>query len=136
MRRAILLVLAGAGIVVAVLAIVAGERDRPHSAGAPATPGRPATPAERSAAGRCRQIPLPVPPDRLALVGSHLLIASSQAGSVEAADVRACRWLATVARLPNHAKVTPPPPQPGVIQGPTGRTPWRPTATACGSPAS
>jgi hypothetical protein len=118
MRRAILLGLAGAGIVVAVLAIVAGERDRPHSAGAPATPGRPATPAERPAAGRCRQIPLPVPPDRLALVGSHLLIASSQAGSVEAADVRACRWLATVVRLPNHAKVTPPPPQPGVIQGP------------------
>ena len=56
--------------------------------------------------------------DGLALVGTRLLIASSQAGSVEAADVRACRWLATVVRLPNHAKVTPPPPQPGVIQGP------------------
>jgi hypothetical protein len=98
MRRAILLGLAGAGIVVAVMAIVAGERDHPHSAGAP---GRPATPAERPAAGRYRQIPLPVPPDRLALVGSHLLIASSQAGSVEAAAVRACRWLATVVRLPN-----------------------------------
>jgi hypothetical protein len=118
MRRAILLGLAGVGIVVAVLAIVAGEPDHPRSAGVPATPGSRAAPAERSATGRCRQIPLPVAPDRLVLVGSRLLIASSQARSVEAADVRACRWLATLVRLPNHAKVTPPPPQPGVIQGP------------------
>jgi hypothetical protein len=118
MRRAILLGLAGVGIVVAVLAIVAGEPDHPRSAGVPATPGSRAAPAERSATGRCRQIPLPVAPDRLVLVGSRLLIASSQARSVEAADVRACRWLATLVRLPNHAKVTPPPPPPGVIQGP------------------
>jgi hypothetical protein len=118
MRRAIPLALAGAGIVVTVLAIGAGERNRPRSTGAPATPGRRAAPAERPAAGRCQQIPLPVPPDRLALVGSRLLVASNQARSVEAADVHACRWLGTVVRLPSRAKVTPPPPQPGVINGP------------------
>jgi hypothetical protein len=118
MRRAILLALAGAGIVVAVLAISAGERDRPRSAGTPATPATRAAPPERPAAGRCQQIPLPVPPDRLALVGSRLFIASNQARSVEAADVRACRWLGTVVRLPSRAKVTPPPPQPGVMVGP------------------
>jgi hypothetical protein len=83
MRRAILLALAGAGIVVTVLAVGAGERDRPRSTVAPATPGRRAAPAARPAAGKCQQIPLPVPPDRLALVASRLLIASNQARSVE-----------------------------------------------------
>ena len=32
--------------------------------------------------------------------------------------MRACRWLGTVVRLPSDARVTPPPPQPGVIVGP------------------
>jgi hypothetical protein len=63
MRRAVLLALAGASIVVAVLAIGAGERARPRSAGSPATPATRSGPAERPA-GRCRQIPLPVSPDR------------------------------------------------------------------------
>src|SRR6266545_4135949 len=118
MRRASLLALAGAGIVVAVLAIGSGEGDRPRLAGAPVTPSGRAAPAGPPADGRCRQILLPVAPDRLALVGSRLFIVSNQTRSVEAADVRACRWLGTVVRLPSRAKVTPPPPQPGVIVGP------------------
>ena len=61
---------------------------------------------------------MPVPPTRLALVGSRLLIASREARSVSAAEVRACRWLGTIVQLPSHAKVTPPPPQAGVIDGP------------------
>jgi len=118
MRRATLLALVGAGIAVTVLAIGSRDGDRPRSAGAPVTPGRRAAPAGPSADGRCRQIPLPVPPDRLALAGRRLFVASSMARSVGVADVRACRWLGTVVRLPSRAKVTPPPPQAGVIQGP------------------
>jgi len=118
MRRASLLALAGAAIVVTVLAIGSGDGDRPRSAGAPVTPARRAAPAERPADGSCRQIPLPVPPDRLVLVGSRLLIASSKDRGVDVADVRACRWLGTVVRLPSRAKVSPPPPQAGVIDGP------------------
>jgi hypothetical protein len=60
----------------------------------------------------------PAGPARLALVDNRLLIASRQARSVSAADARACRWLGTVVRLPGHAKVTPPPPQAGVIDDP------------------
>ncbi len=118
MRRAALLALVCAGIAVSVLAVRSGEGDRPRPAGAPATPATRSAPAERPADGTCRQIPLPVPPDRLTLVGSRLLIASSQARSVGAADARACRWLGTVVGLPSRAKVTPPPPQAGVIDGP------------------
>jgi hypothetical protein len=118
MRRATLLALVCAGIAVTVLAIRSGAGDRPRSAGTPATPATRRAPIERPAVGRCRQIPLPVPPDRLALVGSRLLIASREDRSVGAADPRACRWLGTVVRLPSGAKVTPPPPQAGVISGP------------------
>lgn len=35
-----------------------------------------------------------------------------------AAEVRGCRWLGTIAVLPSQAKVSPPPPQAGVINGP------------------
>jgi hypothetical protein len=118
MRRASLLALVGAGIAVSVLAIRAGEGGRPRSGGVPATPKGRSAPAERPADGTCRQIPLPVPPDHLAAAGGRLLIASREARGVGAADLRACRWLGTVVRLPSRAKVTPPPPQAGVIYGP------------------
>jgi hypothetical protein len=125
MRRAILLALACAAVAASVLAIGTTDRDRPGSAGAAATPATPSAPAQHPADRTCRQIPLPVQPTRLALVDSRLLIASRQAGSVGAAEVRACRWVATIAVLPGHAKVTPPPPQAGVINGPD-----RPSALA------
>jgi hypothetical protein len=112
MRRAILLAAGCAAVAAGVLAIHTTDGDRPGSAGAPMAP------ATRPAGGTCGQIRLPVPPARLALVGGRLLIASRQARTVGAADVRACRWLGTVARLPSRAKVTPPPPQAGVVEGP------------------
>ena len=118
MRRAILLALACAAVAASVLAIRTTDRDRPGSAGAAATPTRPPAPAHHSPDRTCRQIPLPVPPARLALVDRRLLVASSEARSVGAAEVRACRWLGAIAVLPDHAKVTPPPPQAGVINGP------------------
>jgi hypothetical protein len=118
MRRAILLAVLCAAVAVSVLAIRATDRDRPGSAGAAATPATASAPARQPADRRCRQMPLPAPPARLALVGSRLLIASREARSVGAAEVRACRWLGTIAVLPSHAKVTPPPPQAGVINGP------------------
>jgi hypothetical protein len=118
MRRAIVLAAVCAAVAACVLAIRAADGDRPGSAGAPMTPATRSAPAERPAGGACGRIPLPVPPARLAMVGTRLFVASRQARSVGAADVRACGWLGTVARLPSHAKVTPPPPQAGVIQGP------------------
>jgi hypothetical protein len=118
MRRAILLALACAAVAVSVLAIRATDGDRPGSAGAAAAPATRSASAQHPAGGTCRQIPLPVPPTRLALVDSRLLIASREARSVGAAEVRGCRWLSTIAVLPSHAKVTPPPPQAGVINGP------------------
>jgi hypothetical protein len=118
MRRAILLALVCAAVAVSVLASRATDPHRPGSAGAAATPTTPSAPAQHPADRTCRQIPLPVPPARLAVVGSRLLVASRQARSVGVAEVRACRWLGTVVQLPSHAKVTPPPPQAGVIDGP------------------
>jgi hypothetical protein len=55
---------------------------RRSSTGALATPVTDPGPIERPADGMCRQILLPVPPNRLALVGGRLLIASRQARSV------------------------------------------------------
>ena len=136
MRRAILVAVVCAAVAVSVLAIRAADGDRPRSAGAVATPTTRAAPAQHPADGTCRQIPLPVPPDRLALVGTRLLVASSQARAVGAADLGACRWLGTFVRLPGHAKVTPPPSQAGVIDGPDPPPRWPPTATASGSWAS
>jgi hypothetical protein len=118
MRRAILLALACAAVAASVLTIHATDRDRPGSAGATATPATRSAPAQRPADRTCRQIPLPVPPARLALVDRRLLVASREARSVGVAEVRACRWLGTIAVLPSHAKVSPPPPQRGVIDGP------------------
>lgn len=135
-RRAILLALACAAVAVSIVAIGATDADRPGSAGAAATPATPSAPARHPADQTCRQIPLPVPPTRLALVDSRLLIASREARSVGAAEVRACRWLGTIEVLPGQAKVTPPPPQAGVINGPDRPTRWPPTATASGSWAS
>jgi hypothetical protein len=119
MRRANLLGLACAAVAVSVLASRATDRDRPGSAGAAATPPTlSAWPSIRRAGrvgrSRCRSRP----PARLALVGSRLLIASREARSVGAAEVRGCRWLGTIAVLPSQAKVSPPPPQAGVINGP------------------
>jgi hypothetical protein len=136
MRRAILVALACAAVAASVLAIRTTNRDRPGPVGAAATLATRSAPAQDSADRTCRQIPLPVPPTRLALVGSRLLIASRQARSVGAAEVRACRWLGTAVRLPGHAKVTPPPPQAGVINGPDRPMGWSPTATASGSSAN
>ncbi len=118
MRRAILLALACAAVAVSVLAIRTTDRDRPGPARAAATPTTLSAPAQPPGDRTCRQIPVPVPPTRLALVGSRLLVASREARSVSAAEVRACRWLGTIAVLPSHAKVSPPPPQAGVIDGP------------------
>jgi hypothetical protein len=111
MRRAILVAVVCAAAAASVLAIRAADGDRPRSAGAAAPPATRAAPAQHPADGTCRQIPLPVPPDRLALVGTRLLVASSQARAVGAADLGACRWLGTITVLPSHAKVTPPPSQ-------------------------
>jgi hypothetical protein len=66
-----------AAVAVSLLAIRAADGERPRSAGAAATPATRSAPAQHPAEGTCRQIPLPVPPDRLALVGPHLLVASS-----------------------------------------------------------
>jgi hypothetical protein len=118
MRRAILLGLVCAAIAASVIAIRVTDGDHSHSVGASAIPATRSAPAERPVDGVCQRIPLPVPPDRLALVGSRLSIASREARSVGAADLRACRWLGTLVRLPNYAKVTPPPPQAGVVYGP------------------
>jgi hypothetical protein len=118
MRRAILLALACAAVAASVLTIHATDRDRSGSAGATATPATRSAPAQRPADRTCRQIPLPVPPARLALVDRRLLVASREARSVGVAEVRVCRWLGTIAVLPSHAQVAPPPPQPGVINGP------------------
>jgi hypothetical protein len=118
MTRVILLALACAAVAVSVLAIRATDRDRPSSAGAAATPTTVSAWAQLPAGGTCRQIPLPVPPSRLSLMGSRLLVASREARSVGAAEVSGCRWLGTIVRLPGHARVSPPPPQAGVIEGP------------------
>jgi hypothetical protein len=118
MRRVILPAVVCAAVAVSVLVIRATDRDRPGSAGAAATPTTVSAPARQPADRRCRQIPPPVPPTRLAIVGSRLLIASREARSVGAADAHGCRWLGTLAVLPSHAKVSPPPPQAGVIDGP------------------
>jgi hypothetical protein len=118
MRRTILLGILCAAVAASVLAIRATDRDRPGSAGAAAAPATASAPAQQPADRRCRQIPLPVLPTRLALVGRRLLIASREARSVSAAEVRGCRWLGTIVRLPSRARVSPPPPQAGVINGP------------------
>jgi hypothetical protein len=118
MRRAILLALVCAAVAVSVLASRATDPDRPGSAGAAATPTTLSAWAQHPAGGTCRQIPLSVPPARLALVDRRVLVASREARSVGVAEIRACRWLRTIVQLPSHAKVTPPPPQAGVISGP------------------
>jgi hypothetical protein len=68
MRRAILFVVLCAAVAVSVLAIRATDRDRPGSVGAAATTTTPSAPAQHPVDGTCRQIPLPVPPNRLVLV--------------------------------------------------------------------
>jgi hypothetical protein len=118
MRRGILLVVVCAAVAASVLVIRATDGDRPGSAGAATTPTTVSAPAQQPADGTCRQVPLPVPPTRLALVDRRLLVASREARSVGAAEVRGCRWLGTITVLPSHAQVAPPPPQPGVINGP------------------
>jgi hypothetical protein len=104
MRRAILLAVLGAAVAVSLLAIRAADGDLPRSAGAAAAPATRSAPAQHPADGTCRQIPLAVPPDRLGLVGTRLLVASSQARAVGAAAVGACRWLGAVVVLPGHAR--------------------------------
>jgi hypothetical protein len=68
MRRAILLVVLCTAVAVSLLAIRATDRDRPGSVGAAATPATRSAPAQHPVDGTCRQIPLPVPPDRRVLV--------------------------------------------------------------------
>ena len=118
MRRTLLVALVCAALAVSFLVVRAGDADRRRAAGTPATPASRSAPAERPADGTCRQLPLPVPPDRLALVGTRLLVASDQARGVGIVDTRACRWLGMAVRLPSRATVTPPPPQAGVVKGP------------------
>ena len=113
MRRAILLVVLCVAGTAGVLAIRGTDSARPGSAGAAAPPTTPSAPAQHPADRMCRQIPLPVPPARLALVDRRLLVASREARSVGVAEVHACRWLGTIVQLPSHAKVSPPPPQAG-----------------------
>jgi hypothetical protein len=117
-RRAILLAVLCAAVVASVLAIGAADRDRPGSAGVAARPATRSAPAQHPADRTCRQIPLPVPPSRLALAGSRLLVASREARSVGIAGVCSCRWLGTLLWLSSHAKMPPPPSQAGVIDGP------------------
>jgi hypothetical protein len=68
MRRAILLAVLCAAVAVSLLVIRAANGDRTRSAGAAATSATRSAPAQHPAERTCRQIPLPVPPDRLALV--------------------------------------------------------------------
>jgi hypothetical protein len=136
MRRAILLAVLCAAVAASALAIRATDPDHPGSAGAAARPATPSALTQHPGDRTCRQIPLPVPPTRLALVDRRLLVASREARSVGAVEVRGCRWLGTIAVLPSHAKVTPPPPRPGSSTARTAPTRWPPTTTASGLSAS